>query len=128
MTYVARVFELNEGTTITGDIMKYSIECMTYFEYTALKVRNLILNSRNTVTRNKGLTKENILQELVKSYPKAGENKQALADFIGVSRSQVSRSLNKDAMLRCYGYGSNETVSTSEKEANLSVTSINEAV
>lgn len=128
VTYVARVFELSEGTTITGDIMKYSIECMTYFEYTALKVRNLILNSRNTVTRNKGLTKENILQELVKSYPKAGENKQALADLIGVSRSQVSRSLNKDAMLRCYGYGSNETVSTSEKDANLSVTSINEAV
>lgn len=49
-TYVARVFELSEGTTITGDIMKYSIECMNYFEYTALKVRRLILNSRNTVT------------------------------------------------------------------------------
>lgn len=127
-TYVARIFELSEGTTITGDIMKYSIECMNYFEYTALKVRRLILNSRNTVTRNKGLTKESILQELVKSYPKAGENKQALADFIGIPRSQVSRTLNKDTMLRCYGYGMGETVSASDKEADLSVTSVSEAI
>lgn len=126
--YVARVFELSEGKEISGDIMRYSIECMKYFEYTALKVRTLITSSRNTVTRNKGLTKESILQELVKAYPKTGENKQALADFIGIPRSQVSRTLNKDSMLRCYGYGNNENVSTSEKEANLGVTSTNEAI
>ena len=126
--YVARVFELSEGKKITSDIMRYSIECMKYFEYTALKVRALITSNRNTVTLDKGITKESVLQELVRLYPKAGENKKALADFIGVPRPQVSRALNKDPMLRCYGYGDSEAVSACEKEPSLSVTSINEAV
>lgn len=70
--------------------------------------------------------KENILQELVKSYPKAGKNKQALADILGVSRPQISRALNKPT---CYDVTvTGETVSTYEKETNLSVTSINETV
>ena len=52
-TWVARVFELSEKTIITGDIMRYSIECMDYFEYTALKVRKLRIYNNTKCRRHK---------------------------------------------------------------------------
>ena len=92
ITLTARLFELNDKMEISDEVMRYAIDCMGYFEYTALKVRDIIYRNRN-LPREIG--KSDILREFVKAYPKAGENKQELANLMGVSRPQVSRELNK---------------------------------
>lgn len=97
ITYVAKVFDskLNEGMKITDEIISYSIDCMRYFEHTSLKVREMMYRNRNMRNQPREIGKSEILRKFVEAYPKAGENKQKLADFIGISRSQVSRELNK---------------------------------
>lgn len=94
-TFTARLFELNEKMQISDEVMRYSIDCMQYFEYTALKVRDLIYRNRNLRNQPREIGKSDILREFVKVYPNAGKDKTALAKVMGVSRSQVSRELNR---------------------------------
>lgn len=93
--FASKLFAVDVKMHISGEIMRYSIDCMHYFEHTALKVRDMIYRNRNLRNPPKEFGKSNILREFVKAYPKAGENKQELANLMGVSRSQVSRELNK---------------------------------
>lgn len=95
VTLTARLFEIDEKMEISEEIMQYSIDCMRYFEYTALKVRDMIYRNRNLRNQPREIGKSDILREFAKAYPKVRENKQELADLMGISRSQVSRELNK---------------------------------
>lgn len=94
-TFTARVFELNEKMQISDEVMRYSIDCMKYFEHTALKVRDMIMRNRNQRNQPREIGKSDILREFVKVYPNAGKDKTALAKVMGISRSQVSRELNR---------------------------------
>lgn len=97
VTYIARVFEpsLNEGMKITGEIMQYSIDCMGYFEHTAMKVHDMIVRNRNLRNQPRVIGKEGVIRKLVEYYPNAGDNKQLLADCLAVSRAFISKTLSK---------------------------------
>lgn len=94
-TFTARLFELNEKMEISDEVMRYSIDCMGYFEHTALKVRELIYRNRNLRNQPKEIGKEEVIQKMVDYYPNAGKNKQQLADLLSVSRPFISKILNK---------------------------------
>lgn len=99
---LVHVLNGDEGLHIRPAEMEYSVRCMQYFEGCAKKVYEIISN-RNSVTRNKPLSKEQIIAYTFNSFDL--ENKAAFADAIGISRPAVSRAVNKYPLLRCYGYG-----------------------
>lgn len=93
--FATQLFAVDIKMHITGEVMIYSIECMRYFEYTALKVRELVYRNRNLRNQPKEIGKEEVIQKLVAYYPNAGKNKQQLADILDVSRPFISKVLNK---------------------------------
>lgn len=95
VTYVARAYELDERMHITGEIMRYSIDCMRYFEYTALKVRELIYRNRNLRNQPKEVGKEDSIRIVAKHYPEICNNITLFAKCIGKSHPFVSQTLKK---------------------------------
>ena len=75
---------------IDADEMRYAVRCMDYFEETAKKVYADLTGG--LMEKGTGLTKQELIALFYKSF--ALDNKQALADMIGVSRSTVSRAVS----------------------------------
>ena len=88
--------------------MQYAIDCMKYFEKTALKVKEITERNQRNGNQPQKIGSEKLIQMLVDTFPKAGGNKQALADILGVSRPYISKTINKIDRLRSYGYGDTE--------------------
>lgn len=76
---------------IDNKIMLYAIDCMRYFEKTALKVKETI-SSRQPST-SKPIGKEDIITSIFQNYEVKSMSK--LADAIGVSKQFVSKTLKK---------------------------------
>lgn len=95
IVFIARFFELKEKMEISDEVMRYSIQCMQYFEYTALKVRNMILNNRNQHTSALKMANGELLHELGKRYPIAIVNYKDIAKALNVDRSYIYRMFNK---------------------------------
>lgn len=94
--YTAKRFELGkEVKDISKEIMQYSIECMQYFEYTAMKVWNMILRNRNQQPPMLKMANGELLHELGKRYPKAIVNYKDIAKALEVDRSYIHRMFNK---------------------------------
>lgn len=95
IVFVTKLFAVDIKMHITGEIMKYSIDCMRYFEHTALKIRDMIYRNRNLRNLPREIVKEDVIRKLVEHYPNAGNNKQLLADLLKVSRPFISKTLHK---------------------------------
>lgn len=98
-------FALPSSTQVSAEEMKYSVECMRYFEYCGTKALNLITGG----TTAKKMTKEQLIKLL---YSLVGEDKMNITKFaegIGVSRQYVSRIVNKQPELHGCGCASTET-------------------
>ncbi len=76
---------------INASTMQYAIDCMKYFEKTALKVKEII-SSRQPST-SKPIGKEDIITSIFQNYEVRSMSK--LADAIGVSKQFVSKTLKK---------------------------------
>ena len=83
-------FVFSEGKNITLEIpvetMKYSIDCMRYFEYTALKVKSLIDSKQ--FTQLEKTSNKSIILDIKKLHPQF--NQSVLADILNVDRSYIS--------------------------------------
>ena len=75
--------------------MRYSIECMRYFENCSY----MMLQQMKGNSSNK-LTKAQLIAELVKRTERQKLNIQKLADAIGVSRQYISKIVNQPSELR----------------------------
>lgn len=95
ITLTARLFELNEKMEISDEVMKYAIDCMGYFEYTALKVHNMILHSRMPNYPAKIIGKEDAIRLLAEYYPEIRNNITLFAKSIGKSHPFVSQTLKR---------------------------------
>lgn len=98
-------FALPSSTEVSAEEMKYSVECMRYFEYCGTKALNLITGG----TTARKMTKEQLIKQL---YSLVGEGKMNITKFaegIGVSRQYVSRIVNKQPELHGCGCASTET-------------------
>lgn len=80
--------------------MRYSIECMRYFEDCGYRM----LKQMKGYSSNE-LTKAQLIAELVKRTERQKLNIQKLADAIGVSRQYVSKIINQDSELRSCACG-----------------------
>ena len=98
-------FAFPSSTEVSAEEMKYSVECMRYFEYCGTKALNLITGG----TTAKKMTKEQLIKLL---YSLVGEDKMNITKFaegIGVSRQYVSRIVNKQPELHGCGCALTET-------------------
>lgn len=86
----AQSFALPTSMTITEEEMRYSVECMRYFEHCGVKVLKII-SEDNLSPR---LTKNQVIKELVSLFGKDNINISSLAEGIGTSRQYVSRIIN----------------------------------
>lgn len=75
--------------------MRYSIECMRYFEYCGYRM----LKQMKGYSSNE-MTKAQLIAELVKRTERQKLNIQKLADAIGVSRQYISKIVNQPSELR----------------------------
>lgn len=89
--------------------MQYAIDCMRYFEKTALKVKAITERNQHKGTQTPKIGNEKLIQMLAEAFPMASSNKQALADVLGVSRPYISKTINKIGRLRSYGYDAIES-------------------
>lgn len=89
--------------------MQYAIDCMRYFEKTALKVKTITERNQRNGTQHLKIGNEKLIQMLAEAFPRINSNKQALADVLGVSRPYISKTINKIDRLRGYGYGTSES-------------------
>lgn len=80
---------------IESNTMIYAIDCMRYFEKTALKVKEII-SSRQPST-SKPIGKEDIITSIFQNYEVKSMSK--LADAIGVSKQFVSKTLKKSTQV-----------------------------
>ena len=88
-------FALPASMIISEEEMRYSIECMRYFEYCGYRM----LKQMNGYSSNE-MTKAQLIAELVKRTERQKLNIQKLADAIGVSRQYVSKIVNQASELR----------------------------
>lgn len=92
-------FALPSSLEITADEMRYSVECMRYFEYCGTKALGLVVGE--------GLirkpTKEQLIKDLVSLVGVDKMNITKFAEGIGVSRQYVSKVINKTTKLRGCG-------------------------
>ncbi len=93
-------FALPTSTIISEEEMRYSIECMRYFEDCGYRM----LQQMKGYSSNE-LTKAQLIAELVKRTERQKLNIQKLADAIGVSRQYVSKIINQDSELRSCACG-----------------------
>lgn len=89
-------FALPSSLEITADEMRYSIECMRYFEYCGTKALNLVVGEG--LTRKP--TKEQLIKDLVSLVGIDKMNITKFAEGIDVSRQYVSKVINKQSKLR----------------------------
>ncbi len=92
-------FAIPSSTEITEEEMKYSIECMRYFEHCGDKVLRLIIGEKATGT----MTQAQMIADLVHNIGQDKVNLQKLADAIGVTRQYVSKVVNQQDRLRSCG-------------------------
>lgn len=95
ITLTARLFGLNEKMEISEMIMQYSIDCMGYFEHTALKVHDMILLSRTHRNPTKIIGKEDAIRIMAEHYPEIRNNITSFAKCIGKSHPFVSQTLKR---------------------------------
>ena len=88
-------FALPTSMIISEEEMRYSIECMRYFEYCGYRM----LKQMKGYSSNE-MTKAQLIAELVKRTERQKLNIQKLADAIGVSRQYVSKIVNQASELR----------------------------
>lgn len=95
---------------IDGDSMRYAVDCMRWFEKSALKVYRTI-KSGDEEDKNTGAeeslsqcTNADLIGEMIKRFDI--KNYTAYAKILGVSRPYISKIVNKNKRLRSYGYGS----------------------
>lgn len=88
-------FALPTSTIISEEEMRYSIECMRYFENCSYRM----LQQMKGYSSNE-MTKAQLIAELVKRTERQKLNIQKLADAIGVSRQYVSKIVNQASELR----------------------------
>lgn len=80
------VFGTDVPLEISVEIMKYAIECMQYFEHTALKVKSLIdIKQPSSISKT---SNKSIILEIKKLHPQF--NQSALAEILNVDRSYIS--------------------------------------
>lgn len=98
-------FALPSSTEVSAEEMKYSVECMRYFEHCGTKALNLITGG----TTAKKMTKEQLIKQLYSLVEEGKMNITKFAEGIGVSRQYVSRIVNKQPELHGCGCASTET-------------------
>lgn len=86
----AESFALPTSMVITAEEMRYSVECMRYFEYCGVKALKIILGD----SLSPRLTKNQVIKELVSMFGKDNINIASLAEGIGTSRQYVSKIVN----------------------------------
>lgn len=86
----AESFALPTSVVITAEEMRYSVECMRYFEYCGVKALKIILGD----SLSPRLTKNQVIKELVSMFGKDNINIASLAEGIGTSRQYVSKIVN----------------------------------
>ena len=84
-------FALPSSNVISAEEMKYSVQCMRYFEYCGSKVLTLVSGD---VTAKKP-TKEQLIKELVSLVGVDKVNITKFAEGMGVSRQYVSKVINR---------------------------------
>lgn len=94
-------FVLPSSTEITGEEMKYSIECIRYFEYCGHKALSLIRGAKPVKRRSQA----EMVCDLVYSIGIDNVNITKLAEGLGVSRQYVSKVINQDSRLHGCGCG-----------------------
>lgn len=92
-------FTLPHSSVISVDEMRYSIECMGYFEYCGLKALDLIRDGSKELK----LTKEQLIKQLVSLVGKTNVNVTKFAEGIGVSRQYISGIIN-NAQIKNRGF------------------------
>ena len=92
-------FALPSSLEITADEMRYSVECMRYFEYCGTKALNLVVG--NSLTKKP--TKEQLIKDLVSLVGIDKMNITKFAEGIDVSRQYVSKVINRQSKLRGCG-------------------------
>lgn len=88
-------FALPTSMMILEEEMRYSIECMRYFEDCAYR---MLAQMKGNASNE--MTKAQLIAELVKRTERKILNIQKLADALGVSRQYISKIVNKDSELR----------------------------
>ena len=92
-------FALPSSLEIAADEMRYSVECMRYFEYCGIKALRLVIGEGLT----KKPTKEQLIKDLVSLVGVDKMNITKFAEGIDVSRQYVSKVINKQSKLRGCG-------------------------
>ena len=92
IVFVARFFELKEKMEISDEVMQYSIECMQYFEYTAMKVRNMIIGNR---TPMKEMNDSELIRLFYNRFSNPNNKISDLARYMGKSREYLSKVINR---------------------------------
>ena len=88
----AQGFALPSSMVITEEEMRYSVECMRYFEHCGVKVLKII--SEDSFSPK--LTKSQVIKELVSLFGKDNIKISSLAEGIGKSHQYVSKIVNTD--------------------------------
>lgn len=81
-----------DNLQVTANEMRYAVDCMAYFERTALQVMQILCPPNDGAERQKP-TKKQLIKQMFASF--AIPNKQAFADAIGVSRPYISGIINE---------------------------------
>lgn len=76
---------------VAADEMRYAVECMAYFERTALQAMEILCPPGGAEPKKP--TKKQLIRQMFASF--AIPNKQAFADAIGVSRPYISGIINE---------------------------------
>ena len=84
-------FALPSSNVISAEEMRYSVQCMRYFEYCGSKVLTLVSGD---VTAKKP-TKEQLIKELVSLVGVDKVNITKFAEGMGVSRQYISKVINR---------------------------------
>ena len=92
-------FALPSSLEVTADEMRYSVECMRYFEYCGTKALNLVVGEG--LARKP--TKEQLIKDLVSLVGVDKMNITKFAEGIDVSRQYVSKVINRHPKLRGCG-------------------------
>lgn len=90
-THISKRMAGNAQGFISADTVRYAIDCMRYFEFMALKVKNQIESERSN-TKEAKLTSATAVKTLAEIYPQL--NKSKLAESLGVSQPYISKLIN----------------------------------
>lgn len=100
-TVSGQCFALPTSNVITEAEMKYSIECIRYFEYCGHKALSIIPGIKPMKQRSQA----EMVSDLVYSIGYNNVNITKLAEGLGVSRQYVSKVIHQDPRLRGCGCG-----------------------